>query len=135
MDETLGREPPQSKLAKAIQYGVNRWDALTRFLDDGSLPPDNNASERALRTIAVGRSNYLFADSDTGAERAAIAYTIIGTRTLCGIEPLEYLRDVLTKLSGRWPDSRRAELLPPNWAAARTKAAAVTPPPVAAAAA
>ena len=131
MDATLGREPPQSKLAKAIQYGVHRWEALTRFLDDGILPLDNNASERALRTIAVGRSNYLFAGSDTGAERAAIAYTILGTATLCGLDPLEYLRDVLTKLSGRWPHSRLAELLPPNWAAARAKTAASATPPVA----
>ncbi len=134
MDETLGREPPQSKLAKAIQYGVNRWEALTRFLDDGILPLDNNASERALRTIAVGRSNYLFAGSDTGAERAVIAYTILGTCTLCGIDPLEYLRDVLTKLSGRWPNARLPELLPPNWAEARAQAAAsVIPPPASAA--
>ena len=127
MNETLRREPPQSKLAKAIQYGVNRWEALTRFLDDGILPPDNNASERALRTIAVGRSNYLFAGSDAGAERAAIAYTILGTCTLCGLDPLEYLRDVLTKLSGRWPQSRLAELLPPNWAAARAQVPAPDP--------
>ncbi len=131
MDETLGREPPQSKLAKAIQYGANRWEALTRFLDDGILPPDNNASERALRTIAVGRSNYLFAGSDTGAERAAIAYTILGTCTLSGVDPLEYLRDVLTKLSGRWPGSRLVELLPPNWAEARDRAADAAPPPLA----
>jgi transposase len=133
MGETLAKEPPQNKLAKAIQYGANRWEALTRFLDDGRLPPDNNASERALRSIATGRKNYLFAGSDTGAERAAVAYTLIGTCALCGIDPLEYLRDVLTKLSGRWPHSRLAELLPPNWAATRAGAAAAPAPPQAAA--
>jgi transposase len=119
MAETLKQEPPKSKLAKAINYGVNRWAALTRFLDDGCLPIDNNASERALRAIAVGRANYLFAGSDEGAKRAAIAYSLIGTCALCGVDPWEYLRDVLTKMAGKWPRSRIAELLPPNWAAAR----------------
>jgi transposase len=124
MAETYNKEPPQSGLAKAINYGVGRWKALTRFLEDGRLPIDNNGSERALRSIALGRKNYLFAGSDAGAERAAIAYSLIGTCALCGVEPSEYLRDVLTKLSGTWPASRVAELLPPNWAAARAAAPA-----------
>jgi transposase len=127
MAETLNQEPPQSALAKAIRYGVARWKPLTRFLDDGRLPLDNNGSERALRSIALGRKNYLFAGSDVGAERAAIAYTLLGTCALCDVEPGEYLRDVLTKLSGTWPNSRIAELLPPNWAAARAAMASGAP--------
>ncbi len=124
MAEVLAKEPPKSSLAKAIAYGVNRWTALTRFLDDGRLPLDNNASERALRSVATGRKNYLFAGSDEGAKRAAILYSIIGTCALCGVDPSEYLRDVLGKLAGRWPRSRLEELLPPNWAAARAAATA-----------
>ena len=128
MAETLNIEPPQSGLAKAIKYGVNRWAALTRFLDDGRLPIDNNVSERALKAVALGRKNYLFAGSDEGAKRAVIAYTLIGTCALCGVEPSEYLRDVLTKLSGSWPQSRISELLPPNWAAARAAGVASEAP-------
>ena len=71
---------------------------------------------RLLRTIAVGRKNYLFAGSDAGGKRAAIAYTIIGNCLMAGIDPWQYMRDVLTKLAAGWPMSRLAELLPQAWA-------------------
>jgi hypothetical protein len=80
------------------------------------LPLVNTRCERALRGVAVGRKNYLFAGSDTGAERAATIYTLIGTCALVGAEPLAYFTDVLRKLeTGRFPASRLDELLPPNW--------------------
>jgi hypothetical protein len=121
MELTYKSEPPTSSLAKAIAYGVTRWQALQRFLEDGRLPLDNNGSERALRAIATGRKNYLFAGSDAGAQRAAIVYSLISTCVLCAVEPFAYLRDVLEKLAGGWLHSRLDELLPPHWKAAQQK--------------
>lgn len=121
-------EPPKSPLAKAAGYVINQWKPLNRFLEDGRLPIDNNASERALRAIALGRKNYLFAGSDVGAARAATLYTIIGTCALCGVEPWAYLADVLEKLASGWPNGRLAELLPPNWKAARAAESGPAPP-------
>lgn len=118
--DTHNNEPPKSPLAKACYYAINRWTSLQRFLEDGRLPLDNTASERALRQVAVGRKNYLFAGSDQGGERAAIAYTVIGTCMLAGIDPLAYLTDVFKKIAAGWPNKRLDELLPPNWAAARS---------------
>jgi transposase len=107
---------PKSPLSKAIDYMLKQWDDLLVFLDDSRVSPDNNWVERLLRTIAVGRKNYLFAGSDTGGKRAAIAYTIIGNCLMAGIDPWRYMRDVLTKLAAAWPMSRLAELLPQAWA-------------------
>jgi hypothetical protein len=117
--DTYNAEPPKSALAKACQYAINRWQSLRRFFEDGRLPLDNTASERALRQVAVGRANYLFAGSDQGGERAAIAYTVISTAMLAGVDPLVYLTDVFKKIAEGWPNRRLDELLPPNWAAAR----------------
>ncbi len=118
MADTYNKEPPKSPLAKACYYLIARWEGLRRFLEDGRLPLDNTASERALRQVALGRLNYLFAGSDQGGERAAIAYTVISTCMLAGIDPLAYLTDVFQKLAAGWPHRRLDELLPPNWAAA-----------------
>jgi transposase len=119
MADTYNKEPPKSPLAKACYYAIARWEGLKRFLEDGRLPLDNTASERALRQVAVGRNHYLFAGSDQGGERAAIAYTVIGTCMLAGVDPLAYLTDVFQKLAAGWPHRRLDELLPPNWAASR----------------
>jgi transposase len=125
---TYNREPPKSALAKAIGYIVNQWQALSRFLEDGRLPLDNTRCERALRGIAIGRKNYLFAGSDVGAERAATIYTLIGTCALSGVDPLAYFTDVLRKLeTGRFPASRIDELLPPNWIESAPASARVRP--------
>jgi len=123
MAATYDLEPPRSSLAGAIAYAVGRWTPLLRFLDDGRVPIENNLSERLLRPIATGRKNYLFAGSDAGGHRAAIAYTILGTCHLNGVNPWAYLRDVLTKLSAGWPNSRLQQLLPPNWAHAQQQQA------------
>ena len=124
MADTYSTEPPKSALAKACQYTINRWQALRRILEDGRLPIDNTASERELRQVAVGRANYLFAGSDQGGERAAIAYTVISTAMLAGVDPLVYLTDVFGKIAAGWPHRRLDELLPPSWAAARAIPAA-----------
>jgi transposase len=93
------KEPPKSLLGQAIGYLINHHVALMRFLDDGTLPVDNGLVERLHRRPAMGRRAYLFAGSDQGAERAAIAYTVLGTCRLLAINPLEYLSDVLPKLA------------------------------------
>jgi transposase len=104
----------KSDTARAIDYSLKRWPALTRFLDDGRLCLSNNAAERALRGIAVGRHNWTFAGSDEGGRRAAAVYTLIETAKLNGIDPRAWLADVLTRLPDH-PAKHIADLLPWNW--------------------
>ena len=89
--------PPTAEVAKAIDYSLKRWDGLTRFLDDGRLCMTNNAAERALRGIAVGRHNWTFAGSDEGGRRAAAIYTLIETAKLNDLDPQAWLADVLAR--------------------------------------
>lgn len=103
---------PKSPMGKALTYAVNQWKPLNRFLEDGRLPIHNNACERALRKIAVGRANWMFAGSDEGAERAAVIYTVLGTCRLRGVEPFAWLKDVLEKLASGWKQSDIGLLLP-----------------------
>jgi transposase len=104
----------RSELAAAFRYMLARWLALSRCFDDGRLSLDNNPAERALRGVAIGRKNYLFAGSDRGGERAAAMYSLIETAKLNGIDPEAYLRDVLTRIADH-PNNRIVELLPWNW--------------------
>jgi hypothetical protein len=99
----------------AVRYTLGRWEALLRYVDDGRIEIDNNAAERALRTVALGRKNYLFAGSDAGGERAAAIYSLIGTAKLNGIDPEAYLRDVLTRIADH-PINRIDDILPWNLA-------------------
>ncbi|HEY4080099.1 MAG TPA: IS66 family transposase [Burkholderiaceae bacterium] len=108
------RLSPNNQVAKAIAYSLNAWDALVRFLDDGRLCMTNNAAERALRCIAVGRNNWTFAGSDNGGRRAAAIYTLIETAKLNDVDPQAWLSDVLARLQDH-PARRIAELLPWNW--------------------
>jgi transposase len=119
-------EPPSSGLGKAIQYFTNHQVALGRFLEYGYLPLDNGIVERLHVRCALTRKNYLFAGADSGGDRAAIAYSILGSCRLAGVDPLEYLGDVLPKLMGRIRIIDLPALLPSRWAAARDAAAAVT---------
>lgn len=112
IDETRPFVPPKSPLGKAFTYQINQRQALSRFLEDGRLPIHNNACERALRRIAVGRSNWMFAGSDQGAERAATIYSVVATCQLRGVEPWAYIKQTLEKLASGWPQSRVGELLP-----------------------
>ena len=118
LDAALRRLSPKSDMAKAIAYGTRRWPALCRFLDDGRLEIDNNIAERALRGIAVGRRNWLFAGSRAGGECAAAIYTVIQTCKANGIDPQAYITDVIAKVADDWPASRWNELMPWNWRAA-----------------
>jgi transposase len=104
----------RSETAKAIDYSLKRWTALTRFLDEGRLCMSNNAAERAVRCVAVGRKNWTFAGSDEGGHRAAAVYTLIETAKLNGIDPQAWLADVLARLPDH-PARRISELLPWNW--------------------
>ena len=105
----------KSELAVAIRYLLSRWVAFTRYRDDGRIEIDNNAAERALRAVALGRKNWLFAGSDDGGERAAAIYTLLGTAQLNGLNIEAYLRHVLEHLPEH-PINRIEELLP--WAIA-----------------
>jgi transposase len=113
-ETSLAQVPGRSDLAKALRYMLARWPALMRAFDDGRLALDNNAAERALRSVAVGRKNYLFAGSELGAERAAAFYTLIETAKMNRLDPEGYLRDVLTRIADH-PAKRLADLLPWNW--------------------
>ena len=101
-------------LAKAMDYMLKRWPAFTRFLDDGRICLSNNAAERGLRGIALGRKSWLFAGSDRGGQRAAAMYSLIVTAKMCDIDPQAWLADVLARIAGH-PASRLDELLPWNW--------------------
>jgi transposase len=109
---TVARLSAKSPLADAFRYALTRREALSRFLTDGRLEPDNNIAENAIRSIALGRKNYLFAGSDTGGERAASIYTIEQTAKLNGLNPETYLRDTLTKIAEGHPINRINELMP-----------------------
>jgi transposase len=115
--QTLARVSKKSELAKAISYVLTRWSALTRYLDDGRIEIDNNAAERALRVVALGRKNYLFCGSDAGGERAAAIYSLIGTAKLNGLDPEAYLCHVLEHIADH-RINRIEELLPWNVASA-----------------
>ena len=100
-----------SGLARAINYSLKRWPALVRYANSGDLPIDNNPIENAIRPIAIGKKNWLFAGSERAGKRAAAIQTLFGTAKLNGVEPCAWLKDVLEKLP-TWPNSRIDELLP-----------------------
>ena len=123
MRDIRGKMSRHADVAKAIDYMLKRWPAFRRFLDDGRICLTNNAAERALRGIALGRKAWLFAGSDRGGERAASMYSLIVTAKLNDVDPRAWLADVLTRISDH-PASHLHELLPWNWRAAALKAAA-----------
>jgi transposase len=113
LQTTVTKLSTKSELALAIRYALSRWTALTRYRDDGRLEIDNNAAERALRAVALGRKNWLFAGSDDGGERAAVIYSLLGTAKLNDLDPEGYLRYVLERIADH-PINRIEELLPWN---------------------
>ena len=113
LEGLLGRVSAKSDIAQAIGYSLVRWKALTRYVDDGRLEIDNNAAERALRGVSLGRKNYLFMGSNAGGERAAAFYSLVETAKLNGLDPEDYLRQVFERIAEH-PISRIDELLPWN---------------------
>ena len=114
LEETLEKLSRKSDTALAVRYALSRWEALLRYVNDGRIEIDNNAAERSLRTVALGRKNYLFAGSDAGGERAAAIYSLIGSAKLNGLDPEAYLRNVLSRIADH-PINRIEELLPWNF--------------------
>jgi transposase len=111
LEQERSRVLPKSPVGTAIGYALGNREALSRFTESGFLQIDNNASERALRAIAVGRKNYIFVGSDAGGRSAAILYSVVGTCRRIGLDPLSYLRDVLQRLPSL-PACRLDDLLP-----------------------
>jgi transposase len=105
---------PKNPISGAIAYTLNHWQQLTRFLDDGRLPIDNNLVENAIRPVALGRKNWLFAGSPEAAQRMAIIYSLVATCKINGINPYEYFRDILPKVAS-YPAPRIADLTPLKW--------------------
>jgi hypothetical protein len=118
------RLSPRSELATACRYGVKLWPALTRFIDNGQLEIDNGVAEHALRGVALGRRNWLFAGSTAGGFRAAAIYTVIETCKANGVDPQAYIADVMAKVAAGRPAARWDEIMPWNWAAEPVRLAA-----------
>jgi len=109
-----GKHAPKSPVGEAVRYALNQWNTLTLFLDDARIPVDNNASERALRVVALGRKNFLFVgDEEHGANLAGL-YSLVATCDAVGVEPTQYIKDVIMRVDTH-PASRIDELLPQNW--------------------
>jgi hypothetical protein len=118
-----GEQPhvlPKSPIGQAVQYALNQWKALTRYIEDGDLHIDNNAAERKIPAIAMGRKNWIFAGSDRGGHAAAILYSIIQSATHHAVEPFAYLRDLFLRIPTHphkeihllLPDNGKREILP-----------------------
>lgn len=123
MRATRGKLSRHTDLAKAMDYMLKRWEAFTRFIGDGRICLTNNAAERALRGIALGRKSWLFAGSDRGGERAAAMYSLIVTAKMNTVDPRAWLADVIARIADH-PASRLHELLPWNWKANQANCAA-----------
>jgi transposase len=123
MREERAKLSRHNEVAKAMEYMLKRWDAFARFLDDGRICLSNNAAERALRGIALGRKSWLFAGSDRGGERAAVMYSLIVTAKMNDVDPLAWLADVLARIADH-PAQKLDELLPWNWRSSTDTAAA-----------
>ena len=117
LDTQLARVPGRSTLAEAIRYALSRWEGLTRFLKDGRIELDTNPVERAIRPVALGRKNHLFAGSDGGGRRWATVCSLIETAKMNGVEPYAYLKDVLQRMVDGHTVNRLDELLPWVWKA------------------
>jgi transposase len=113
LEALLPQVSAKGEIAQAVLYSLKRWAALTRYAEDGRLEIDNNAAERALRGVALGRKNYLFMGSDAGGERAAALYSLVETAKLNGLDPMRYLREVFERIADH-PINRVHELLPWN---------------------
>jgi transposase len=130
LDEQQNLVLPRSPMAGAIQYTLNQWQALCRYCEQGWLDIDNNAAERALKRVAIGRKNWLFAGNDTFGQHHAVLWSLIASAEAHGLDPQRYLRSVLAKI-GQTPLSDLGQFLPEVWRAEDAAGAAVKPPAVA----
>jgi transposase len=118
MEKKKDQTPPQGLLGKAINYTLSRWTKLVRYLDNGHITPDNNAAENAIRPFVVGRKNWLFAGSPSGADAAATLYSLIETAKACGLDPYQYLRLLFGKIPSAHSETDYRALLPQNTSSA-----------------
>jgi hypothetical protein len=116
--EIQGEVLPKSPAGRAVSYTLKNWTALNRYCDDGDLEIDNNATERSIRGVAVGRRNWTFFGSDQGGKTAAVLRSFVASCQRAGVEPFAWFKDVLSRI-GSHPINRIAELLPHNWAPAQ----------------
>jgi transposase len=116
LDQQMSEVLPKSQIGQAIGYIHSFWSRLEQYVEDGRLEIDNNLVENAIRPVALGRKNYLFAGSHNGAKRAAFIYSLVTTAKLQNIEPYAYLKDILTRIAS-YPHKKISELLPVNWKA------------------
>jgi transposase len=114
LEKKKDQTPPKGLLGKAINYTLSIWPRLTRYLEDGHITPDNNAAENAIRPFVVGRKNWLFAGSPSGADAAATLYSLIETAKACGLDPYQYLRFLFEKIPHASTEADYAALLPQN---------------------
>ena len=106
---------PKSPEGRAVRYALKNWTALARYCEDGDLSIDNNATERAIRGVAVGRNNWMFFGSDEGGKTAAVLRSFVASCQRVGVDPFVWLKDILSRIADH-PITRLAELLPHNWA-------------------
>ena len=106
--------PPKSTMGITMRYTINNLQALTRFIRDTRVPPDNNQSDRALRVVALGRKNFLFVGHEEAGNSLAALYSVVATCEVNGVDPLAYLTDILGRLDSK-PADQIAQLLPQNW--------------------
>jgi transposase len=118
LGEIQGEVLPKSPAGRALSYALKNWTALNRYCDDGDLEIDNNATERSIRGVAVGRRNWTFFGSDQGGKTAAVLRSFVASCQRAGVEPFAWFKDVLSRI-GSHPINRIAELLPHNWAPAQ----------------
>ncbi|UVK48816.1 IS66 family transposase (plasmid) [Mesorhizobium sp. AR07] len=116
LDDIAPKVLPDSKIGDAVSYTLNQWEYLTRYTEDGRMPIDNNLLERDIRIFATGRKSWLFSDTVDGARASAVIYSLMLTCRACGVEPLAYLRHVLSELPQRATDADITDLLPFNFA-------------------
>jgi len=114
MMDAYSKVVPQSTIGKALNYSLQRWDKLCLYAQDGRLQIDNNLVENAIRPVAIGRKNYMFAGSHNGARRAAMLYSFLGNCKINKVNPFEWLQDILRRMPSH-PVNRLEELLPNNW--------------------
>lgn len=115
LDAIAPKVLPDSKLGDAVSYTLNQWEYLARYTEDGRMPIDNNLLERDIRVFATGRKSWLFSDTVEGARASAVVYSLMSTCRACGVEPLAWLRHVLTELPQRAADTDINDLLPFNF--------------------
>ena len=108
---------PKSPMGQAIGYALGQWPSLQVFLENPAVPIDNNASERALRIVALGRKNFLFVGNDVAGQNLAVLLSLVRSCEAVGVNPQAYLADMLMRVQD-WPAAKVAELLPEGWAAA-----------------